>query len=190
MALALASIRGDRDPGNPRGGPGSLEGAAYTRLPLWFHLIGMPEILLQTLAFSLLVHRRLRAAGHPLPASAKALMRAAAVSCVSFLGYTAVSLVFAFASGIGIPEGGPDPRVLGQFAAPLILAFAVTAGAGDRWWLGRHVVLYLASAASLAAYQASVLGGAGWAYVLSAPVLPAAISLALTRPAGRRDPST
>jgi hypothetical protein len=35
--------------------PGSTEGIIFTQLPLWFHFIGMPEILLQTLAFSLLL---------------------------------------------------------------------------------------------------------------------------------------
>lgn len=34
--------------------PGSIEGYVYTNLPISFHLIGLPEIMLQTLAFSLL----------------------------------------------------------------------------------------------------------------------------------------
>jgi len=36
-------------------GPGSLEGIIYTKISLREHLIGMPEILLQTLMFSLLL---------------------------------------------------------------------------------------------------------------------------------------
>jgi hypothetical protein len=35
--------------------PGSMEGVIYTTLPFKFHLIGLPEIILQTLAFSWLV---------------------------------------------------------------------------------------------------------------------------------------
>ncbi len=35
--------------------PGSIEGYVYTNLPLWFHLAYLPEIALQTLAFSVLV---------------------------------------------------------------------------------------------------------------------------------------
>lgn len=35
--------------------PGSLEAVIYTRLPLRYNLFGLPEILLQTLAFSLLL---------------------------------------------------------------------------------------------------------------------------------------
>jgi hypothetical protein len=33
--------------------PGSVEGLIYTRLPLASHILGLPEVLLQTLAFSL-----------------------------------------------------------------------------------------------------------------------------------------
>ncbi len=37
--------------------PSSLEGILYTRLPLKLHLVGLPEVLLQTLLFSVgLVH--------------------------------------------------------------------------------------------------------------------------------------
>ena len=35
--------------------PGSVEGIIYTKIPLGSQLIGLPEVLLQTLAFSLLV---------------------------------------------------------------------------------------------------------------------------------------
>jgi len=35
--------------------PGSVEGIIYTKIPLGSQLIGLPEVLLQTLAFSLLI---------------------------------------------------------------------------------------------------------------------------------------
>lgn len=47
IALAILS------PAGPT--PGSIEGIVYTVLPLRFHLIGLPEVLLQTLALSFLV---------------------------------------------------------------------------------------------------------------------------------------
>jgi hypothetical protein len=46
IALAILS------PAGPT--PGSIEGIVYTVLPLQFHLIGLPEALLQTLALSFL----------------------------------------------------------------------------------------------------------------------------------------
>lgn len=36
--------------------PGSIEGMVYTVLPLWFHLFGLPEILLQALLFSVILY--------------------------------------------------------------------------------------------------------------------------------------
>lgn len=39
----------------PSAAPGSFEGLIYTQLPLKFHLYGLPELLIQTLAFSFLL---------------------------------------------------------------------------------------------------------------------------------------
>ncbi len=167
--------------GTPAAAPGSLEGVIYSRLPLWFHAIGLPEVALQTLAFSYLVHRTLRAAAHPLPPLLGTLLNAVVVACISFLGYTVVSLGFAFSAGVGFASGS-NLLVLGQFVAPLALTFATALVPRHRWWLSRHVLLYLASAAALASYQAVALGSTGWLYVLVAPVLPVLISLAITRP--------
>jgi hypothetical protein len=41
--------------GTPGPTAGSLEGMIYTRIPLWVQLRGLPEVLLQTLAFSWLL---------------------------------------------------------------------------------------------------------------------------------------
>ena len=38
--------------GAPGPVPGSLEGMIYTKIPLWVHLKGLPEVVLQTLVFS------------------------------------------------------------------------------------------------------------------------------------------
>jgi hypothetical protein len=37
----------------PAAAPGSLEGIVYSKLPMWYHLMGLPEITLQTLLFSI-----------------------------------------------------------------------------------------------------------------------------------------
>ncbi|HKZ89344.1 MAG TPA: hypothetical protein VJ300_03700 [Thermoplasmata archaeon] len=52
--------------------PGSIEGLVYTKLPLWFRAISLPEILLQTQAFSWLLVRwdRRTAARAPRPSPA------------------------------------------------------------------------------------------------------------------------
>lgn len=119
--------------GTPAAAPSSFEGLLYTRIPLWFHAVGLPEMLLQTLLFSVLVHRALRAETHPLGQRAHVLVGALATACIAFLGYTAVSLVFAFAAGVDLASGS-DAGVLGQFAAPLILHFVAVLVAKGRWW--------------------------------------------------------
>jgi len=42
--------------GTPAAAPGSLEGLIFTQLPLHFHFVGYPEILTQTLVFSVWVY--------------------------------------------------------------------------------------------------------------------------------------
>ena len=48
VALAILSPAG--------AAPSSIEGIVYSVLPLWFHLVGLAEILLQTLALSFLFY--------------------------------------------------------------------------------------------------------------------------------------
>ena len=36
--------------------PGSIEGMVYTRLPMWFHMAGLPEIVIQALLLAFLTH--------------------------------------------------------------------------------------------------------------------------------------
>lgn len=35
----------------PAASPSSIEGMLYTKIPMWYHLMGLPEIMLQTLVF-------------------------------------------------------------------------------------------------------------------------------------------
>jgi hypothetical protein len=37
----------------PAAAPSSLEGVVYSKLPMWYHLMGLPEITIQTLLFSI-----------------------------------------------------------------------------------------------------------------------------------------
>ena len=39
----------------PSAAPASIEGMIYSKLPLWYHFIGYPELLTQTFLFSLIV---------------------------------------------------------------------------------------------------------------------------------------
>lgn len=171
--------------GTPAAAPSSIEGLVYTRLPTWFHLIGFPEILSQTLAFSLLLRNSVKKFAFLESKLAVRAFRAISRACFSFIGYTVVSIAFALSSGVGISEGGSDPKVLGQFIAPLALTFIAALSGDGRPYL-KHLALYVLSASALAAYQALALGDYDPLYAIVAPVLPVAISLLSSRK-GTRD---
>ncbi len=174
----------------PAAAPSSLEGLVYTRLPGWYHLFGLPEMLAQTLLFSLLVHRDLRrAAGAALPTASGRVVRALVGACFAFIGYAVVSTVFALLAGADVrAESNTSLKTLGLFAAPFVLNFALLSSS-----LGTSVhnsarnlppaalfsLVFLANAAALLVYQALVLGGVNAVYVLAAPLLPAAVVAAL-----------
>src|SRR5512135_206149 len=86
----------------PAASPGSIEGVLYTRLPLWYHLIGLPEIGLQTLVFSIWLVWWERQAAPASQASTKKenplvaeLVRAIMAACFAYIGYAIGGLLLA-----------------------------------------------------------------------------------------------
>jgi hypothetical protein len=167
----------------PAAAPGSLEGAVYSQLPWWYHLIGMPEMLVQTLLFSVLTGLIAR---HPtgvlaaLPPVFDRVVRALVVACLSFVGYAVVSVLFALASGavVGSAEN-LSPAVQGVFVVPFlvngVIAFFVAAERRSHQRAAAALVSYAAGALAIFGYQSIVFGSAAPVYALVAPVLPAAI---------------
>ena len=85
--------------------PSSLEGIVYSELPLWYHAIGLPEMLIQTLAFSALVafyERNPDGALAVLPPVFSRLLGALVVASLAFAGYAIVSVAFALLAGARI----------------------------------------------------------------------------------------
>ena len=162
----------------PAASPASIEGIIYTKLPLWFHLIGMSEIVLQTLVFSLLVHRKLCPENYRLPEYVTAVIDSLSVTCISFFGYTVVSILFAFAAKADIDQTEVNIKILGQFIAPLAGIF-ICAMTGTGKIILKHFVLYAVSALSILIYGKIILGSAELLYALSAPILPVIISFLL-----------
>jgi hypothetical protein len=84
--------------------PSSIEGVLYTRLPLWYHLLGLPEITLQTLAFSYLLvwwdKRQSMRTGvkERRKGFFSELLTAIAVGCFAYIGYAVGSLAVFFLS--------------------------------------------------------------------------------------------
>ncbi len=87
----------------PAAAPSSLEGVIYTQLPLWYHLIGLPEITLQTLTFSLLLYwweqaRSGKASLQEVKPKGRWTLeagKAAMIACLAYLGYAVGSILSA-----------------------------------------------------------------------------------------------
>lgn len=77
----------------PGAGPSSIEGVIYTKTPLWFHFIGLPETLSQTLAFSLL----LLYWDNNKPSKSKKIVsevvKVVSIACFGYVGYAAAAIL-------------------------------------------------------------------------------------------------
>ena len=164
--------------------PSSIEGVVYTKLPLWYHAIGLPEMLAQTLIFSILVGLYSR---YPqgllavMPPVFERIVRALVTACLAFAGYAVVSVVFALTSGAGVDAAESlSLKVQGLFIVPFVangmIAFVTSRGIQSptrRILAG--VASYVVGAAAILVYQAVVTGAANPLYVVVAPILPATI---------------
>jgi hypothetical protein len=138
----------------PAAAPGSIEGALYSRLPLWYHLIGLPEIMLQTLAFSATLiwweKQSLRPAGslqaeHP---TLTELVKAVMASSFAWIGYAiggllSVVLVQATTGTVVDTQAAASNLTL-QFM--FVVAFVVNIGCAfilSRWWGAGRISLWL-----------------------------------------------
>ncbi len=131
----------------PAAAPSSIEGMVYTRVPMWYHLLGLPEIVLQTLAFSVWLSwwERQAARSRELQAGqqnqvASDLVRAFMAACFAYIGYAVGGLLLvaranAAATGadrIDVEAAGANFKMQFMF----ILAFAVNLALV--YWLARR----------------------------------------------------
>lgn len=174
--------------------PSSIEGIVYTKLPPWYHVIGLPEMLVQSLLFSTLLALYLR---HPngviaaLPPIYTRILRAIMVTSLAFIGYALVSVAFALLSGVAVdPSENLTFKVQGLFLLPFLINgviafFAQRIDANAKRALIAGLFSYILGAAAILGYQAIVTGAGNPLYGLVAPILPAiivAIFLRGTRP--------
>jgi hypothetical protein len=134
----------------PSAAPGSIEGVLYSKLPLWYHLIGLPEIMLQTLTFSFLLlaweRQSLNPAGsfektHP---TFSEWVKAVMASSFGWIGYAiggllSVVLVQA-ATGTTVDTQAAATNLTMQFM--FVVAFAVNvvcAFVMARWWQAEKI---------------------------------------------------
>jgi hypothetical protein len=130
----------------PGAAPCSMEGVIYSKLPLWYHLMGLPELGLQTLAFSVVLLRWERRASDPAAAARRPahpalteFVKALMAACFAWIGYAIGALLslrlVRHAVDIGRAAGDARTQMMFvvAFAANLaaVLAFA-------RWWRPRR----------------------------------------------------
>ncbi len=119
----------------PAASPCSIEGILYSKLPLWYHLIGLPEIGMQTLTFSVVLlwweQRATKTDGthtHSTPPVLIELTKALMIACFAWVGYSIgglLSVAVGRLSGaniaIDISKAASDLRIQMMF----VVAFVV-----------------------------------------------------------------
>lgn len=93
--------------GTPAAAPSSLEGIIYSKLPFWYHLIGLPEILLQTLTFSLVLVRWEKRREQPDTLPQKNLLwpdivKAIMIASFAYMGYAVGGILSAIVAKVNI----------------------------------------------------------------------------------------
>ncbi len=126
--------------GTPAAAPSSLEGVIYSKLPLWYHLIGLPEILLQTLTFSLILvwwERRRYQPGQPLRKSAlwADILKAMMIACFAYMGYAVGSILSAIIvkANIDMETAAADWKTQMMFVVAFIFNVILILLVSRRW---------------------------------------------------------
>jgi len=182
----------------PAASPGSVEGILYTKLPMWYHWIGYPEIGLQTLAFSiwLVWWERQSASGHesamkkenPLVAD---IIKAIMTACFAYIGYAVGGIILALqanakaaasgSGGIDIGAAGADFKMQFMFVVAFIVNTIGVFWIAPKWRANRmqlwalFLVFWLADAIVPWLYQTFVLGGSSVPTVIMLGFFPAVI---------------
>lgn len=130
----------------PGPSPFSIEGLVYTQLPLEFHIKGAPEILFQTLLFSVLITRQKVENKKRLPQRIK---EAFAAMIIAGVGFSVSGILLALVLGADIMAGTND---LGAFVI-MFLAMAIVFAATrylDITLTMRKILYYIICYATLA----------------------------------------
>jgi hypothetical protein len=131
----------------PAAAPCSVEGAIYSRLPLWYHLIGLPEIVLQTLTFSLVLvwwdkrqyqrteSREERPAALSLFSE---IMKAVMAGCFAYVGYAIGALALVTITGVEVDmDAAADLRNQMMFVVAFVVNVVAVFFISKQWLQGR-----------------------------------------------------
>jgi hypothetical protein len=182
----------------PAASPSSVEGMLYSRLPMWYHLMGFPEVVLQTLVFSIwLVWWERQSVQSREPAAKREnplvdeIVKAIMTACFAYIGYAVGGLLLAAMANsraAATGTGGVDIEAAGanwKMQFMFVIAFIVNAVVV--FWLGRRqqtnqisfgmvfLLFWLVDALVPWLYQTLVFGSSFLPTVLMLGFFPAAI---------------
>jgi hypothetical protein len=194
----------------PAASPGSIEGMLYTKLPMWYHWIGFPEVGLQTLVFSIwLVWWERQSVKSPAEKKENPLVtevvRAVMAACFAYIGYAIGGLILAGlanaaaaqsgSAGIDIKAAGADFKMQFMFVVAFLVNAALAFWAGRIWQAGRmklpllFLLFWLVDALVPWLYQTLVFGSSFIPTVLLLGLFPAVIITACIALGYRRRPA-
>lgn len=134
--------------GTPAAAPSSLEGVIYSKLPLWYHLIGLPEILLQTLTFSFILVWWERRRYQPGPSLRKSalwadILKAVMVACFAYMGYAVGSILSAILvkANIDMEAAAADWKTQMMFVVAFVFNVILILPVSRRW-MTRRIALW------------------------------------------------
>lgn len=142
----------------PAASPGSIEGMLYSKLPMWYHLMGYPEIVLQTLVFSIWLvwwerqsvqtHETVARKENPM---VNEIIKAIMTACFAYIGYAVGGLLLAAMANVTAASTGAEPVDIEAAGANFkmqfmfVVAFVVNTFAVfwiTRRWLADHLNLW------------------------------------------------
>ncbi len=140
----------------PAAAPSSVEGVIYTQLPIWYHLIGLPEMLLQTLTFSVVLYwwertryrKTLQVRAKPQSKWASEIGKAVMIACFAYIGYAVGSILSALIAKAEIDMGtaAVDLRTQMMFVVAFVVNIVLIFLAAKKWVRGEialwHVFLF------------------------------------------------
>lgn len=126
----------------PAAAPCSVEGVLYSRLPLWYRLIDLPEIMLQTLTFSLVLvwwdKRQYQKERPAAPSLLSEIMKAVMTGCFAYLGYAIGALSFVAIAGIEVDmDAAADLRTQMMFVVAFVVNVVMVLFISKQWLKGR-----------------------------------------------------
>lgn len=174
----------------PAAAPSSIEGMLYSKIPMWYHLMGFPEIVLQTLVFSIwLVWWERQAEKSHEPETKKEnpliteIIKAIMTACFAYIGFAigGLTLVALSTAKIDVEAAGSDFKMQFMFVVAFIVNTIAVFWIARKWQANQaalwvvFLIFWLIDAIVPWLYQTIVFGESSIPGVLMLGFFPAAI---------------